>query len=106
GGRDEPEDLAFVDMEAVSATRLGVAVLLPEILHLDGRPGGRRPSLAVGPAIAYGDHFAGGHFEDLWAGQESPSTRTSPSAGIPGLANPMASLSCSLTPTTCFTRSS
>ena len=39
-------------------------------------------------------------------GQVLPSTRISPSAGMPGLANPMPLFSCSFTPTTCFTRSS
>ena len=51
---------------------------------MDGRPGGRRPPLAIGTLTPNGDHFVGGHFEDLWAGLESPSTSPSPSAGIPG----------------------
>ena len=47
-----------------------------------------------------------GHLLNRPAGQTSPWTRISPSDGMPGLANPMAPLSSSLTPTTCFTRSS
>ena len=39
-------------------------------------------------------------------GQVSPVTRISPSAGMPGLAYPKPVFKLSLTPTTCFTRSS
>ena len=39
-------------------------------------------------------------------GHVSPLTRTSPSTGIPGLANPKPDFNCSLMPTTCLTRSS
>src|SRR5262249_46637886 len=81
-GADEAEDLALLDLEADAADRLQRAVALPEV---DDPDGGHR----VGRA---------GH----WL----PSTRISPSAGIPGLANPTAPRSWSFTPTTSLTRSS
>jgi hypothetical protein len=86
-GPDESEDLPGADLEIDAAHRRDRAVALDE------------------PARADGDGRIG-HRRACRVGQLLPSTRISPSAGIPGLANPTAPRSCSFTPTTCFTRSS
>jgi hypothetical protein len=94
-GPDQPEDLALPDVERDAADRLHLAVSLGEIGDMNGNRRGddvgrdERAAHDLRPAF----------------GQLLP-TRISPSAGIPGFAKPMAPLSCSLTPTTCFTRSS
>src|SRR5574341_1413717 len=46
------------------------------------------------------------HRRPVSFGQAVPSTRISPSAGMPGLAAPVGLLISNLTPTTCLTRSS
>src|SRR5262249_43816269 len=84
-GPDEAEDLSLADLEADPAHGIERVVTLPQISQRDRRGRHRRPRRA---------------------GHSLPSTRISPSAGIPGLAKPVAPFSCSFTPTTCLTRSS
>src|SRR4029079_6116561 len=93
-------DLAFGDLEADAANRLDRAVALPELVHAQGRV--RVPARRHGR----GDSAGGAGHRFRAAGHTLPSTRISPSAGIPGLAKPTAPRSPSFTPTTCFTRSS
>src|SRR5262249_4403721 len=83
---DQTEDLARTHVEIDAADRLDGPVALGQRADLD-----RRSRLAHRRACR---------------GHSSPSTRISPSAGMPGLAKPTAPRSRSLTPTTCFTRSS
>src|SRR5262249_5670606 len=83
-----------------TSARSDPSVVLSKGDYIEGRrsrrlPHVRRMLLCDG---AYSDRrFPFGHV---------PDTRISPSAGMPGLANPVPSFSWSLTPTTCFTRSS
>ena len=102
-GSDQAEDFAVADVEVDAAHGLERAVALPEIANANCR-GLRR--LAPSRSAAAGSGFGGQSLMNLPAGQVSPCTRISPSAGMPGLANPNAPLSWSFTPTTCFTRSS
>src|SRR5204862_4335082 len=83
-GPDEAEDLSGVDVEVDPAHGLQRPVALRQ------RTGADREA----------------HRRAWRAGHVAPSTRISPSAGMPGLANPSPLRSRSLTPTTCFTRSS
>src|SRR5437588_334464 len=80
---DEPEDLARPHVQVDAPHRLDGAVAL-----------GQRASA---------DRDARGcHRRACCVGQSPPSTRISPSAGMPGFAKPTALLSRSFTPTTCL----
>ena len=101
-GADEAEYLARLDCKADAAHGLERAVALGEAASFNGwRIADAHCGVAIdSPVWSRGDH--------LWLtfGHVLPSTRTSPSTGIPGLANPKPDFNCSLTPTTCLTRSS
>ena len=101
-GADEAEDLARVDCKADAAHGLERAVALGEAASFNGwRCGDALSGIANDFAVwSRGDHGW------LTFGHVLPSTRTSPSTGIPGLANPKPDFNCSLMPTTCLTRSS
>src|SRR5437667_10295055 len=88
---DEPEDLARSHVEVDATHRLEGSIPFGQRVRADGDV--RRGALRT-------------HRRACRVGQSPPSTRISPSAGIPGLAKPTALLSRSFTPTTCFTRSS
>src|SRR5262249_9449114 len=98
---DQTKDLTVKNGEVDTAYRLHGTVILPETGHLDDG----FASLDSGARVrAAGESCR--HWILFSVGQRSPETRISPSADMPGLANPRAPLSCSFTPTTCFTRSS
>src|SRR5438477_7004905 len=95
------EDLALLDVERQMPDGLDRAVPFREIDDADGGfVDVERGELARGEGLHLGRH------ERLEVGHVWPDTRISPSAGMPGFANPTAPLIRSLMPTTCFTRSS
>src|SRR5262249_31075915 len=99
---DQAKDLAVRDFEIDAANSLNRAVVLFE-------PGDPNRTVAVCSFIVGGgcSFMCLQRCLILRCGRHwSPCTRISPSPAMPGLANPIAPLSCSLTPTTCFTRSS
>src|SRR5262249_62149999 len=91
-GSNESKDLRFAHLHADAAYRLNGPITLPETLEAD------RCWHEIRTRLRY--------FFRLPSGHTSPRISISPSAGIPGLAKPMAPCNCSFTPTTCFTRSS
>ena len=87
-GTNEAENLALADLQIDSPHRFDGAVVLTQVARADHhavrcvrlpRLGYRRGTGAIGMAISR-------HFRRLSGGHVSPATRTSPSAGMPGLA--------------------
>ena len=107
-GTDEAENLALADFHIDPPDRFDGTVVLAQVARAHHhairrvrlrRLRHRRGAGAAGMAIVR-------HLRRLSGGHASPITRTSPSAGMPGLAKPNPLFNPSFTPTTCFTRSS
>src|SRR6185369_4278612 len=96
---NQPKDFSRPDVERDPSYGLELAVVLAQIDHAERRSGRgfRCVRRTEGGGIYSDRRFPFGHV---------PVTRISPSAGMPGFANPVPSFNCSFTPTTCFTRSS
>ena len=102
-GADQAEDFPALHLEGNSAHGLESAVAFLEAANINGSPGSRgvarREIFEVrGGSVHCAARLCGGH--------AVPLVRISPSAGMPGLAKPIPCVNCTLTPTTCFTRSS
>ena len=98
-GPIRPKISPVCDFEVDAANSLDRAVALR-----DRDPDGRCDACVRASRSPVSDRRVS--FRRLASGHVSPCARISPSAGMPGFANPIALFSCSLTPTTCFTRSS
>ena len=97
---DQAEDFALLHVKVDPADSFDRAIVPGEAAHGNGRQPG---TVLFDGGIAIwsgGDHWCAAVFGHL-----SPCTRTSPSAGMPGLAYPKPAFNCSLMPTTCLTRS-
>jgi len=106
-GADQSEDFAIRDFEIDTNNGVEDTVLFVEIANQNRRAFGRGRDNGTVPFESRGRHLRSqSHLLKRPDGQTLPCTRMSPSDGMPGLANPVAALSSSLTPTTCFTRSS
>src|SRR5207248_8638394 len=102
-GPDQTENLAIFHVQINFANRFERAIALQQTAGADDLSARLLPLfIARGfPIVRRRSHFL-----RLASGHVSPCVRISPSAGMPGLANPMPPFNWSLTPTTCFTRSS
>ena len=103
-GADQAEDFSALHLKGNSAHRFESAVAFPEAANINGgtlKPR-RRARGDLRPVRGGSVHCAA----RLCGGHAVPLVRISPSAGMPGFAKPIPCVNCTLTPTTCFTRSS